>query len=153
MDLDSAAGTRVLGVWLAPNEPQQLVPGDRLWLGGIEMGLVSSASPPPAMVRNFEPRDPLSGDEDDPPSPTWNGADPPQAFRVKTLTCAERGVLLWLCRGYTCDQEIARALCRSEHTVRTHMANIFQKLGLHSRAELIGWVRRAELADSESPCP
>jgi DNA-binding NarL/FixJ family response regulator len=52
------------------------------------------------------------------------------------LTTREREVLQLLAEGKN-NKEAANLLNLSLHTVETHRSNIFQKLGLHSGAELI----------------
>ena len=58
------------------------------------------------------------------------------------LSRAEIDVFLWLGRGYQDDAELAKLLHRSPHTIRTEIKHIFLKLKLHSRAEVICWLRR-----------
>jgi LuxR family maltose regulon positive regulatory protein len=58
------------------------------------------------------------------------------------LSRAELEIVLWMTRGYTTDGEIGKLLYRSPHTVRTQVSSIFNKLGIHSRAELVGWANR-----------
>jgi DNA-binding NarL/FixJ family response regulator len=53
------------------------------------------------------------------------------------LTSREAEVLKLLNSGCT-NPEIAAALCISAATARTHVANIFSKLNVHSRLDLIG---------------
>ncbi len=45
-------------------------------------------------------------------------------------------VLAWVARGRT-NGEIASALSLSAHTVRKHLENAFERLGVHSRAAAI----------------
>lgn len=52
------------------------------------------------------------------------------------LTTREREILQLLAEGKV-NKEVATALNLSLHTVETHRSNIFQKLNLHSGAELI----------------
>jgi DNA-binding NarL/FixJ family response regulator len=52
------------------------------------------------------------------------------------LTQRERGVLLGLRRGHT-DKSLATQLGVSVWTVHTHMKSIFEKLGVHTRAEAV----------------
>lgn len=51
------------------------------------------------------------------------------------LTPREKEVLLLLCQNKS-RAAIAQALCLSENTVRGHVANIYAKLGVHSKDEL-----------------
>jgi len=53
-----------------------------------------------------------------------------------SLSARERDILLELTRGRT-NAEIGRRLFISEKTVRNHITKIFDKLGVHSRAEAI----------------
>ncbi len=40
-----------------------------------------------------------------------------------------------------CDKEISSALGISERTVRFHLQNLFQKLGVHDRYSVVEWAR------------
>jgi DNA-binding NarL/FixJ family response regulator len=53
---------------------------------------------------------------------------------LDVLTVREREVLFRLASGAS-DDAIAGSLHISRHTVRTHVGNLMQKLGVHSRAE------------------
>ncbi|MFO0628863.1 MAG: response regulator transcription factor [Polyangiales bacterium] len=63
------------------------------------------------------------------------GAAPPP---VEALTERETEVLQALARGLT-NQEIARALCISLSTVKTHVASLMTKLRARNRVELALW--------------
>jgi DNA-binding CsgD family transcriptional regulator len=52
------------------------------------------------------------------------------------LTNRERDILSCLCKGIP-DKEIALTLNISAWTVHTHLKRIYEKLGVHSRAEAI----------------
>jgi DNA-binding CsgD family transcriptional regulator len=52
------------------------------------------------------------------------------------LTNRERELLQLVALGLT-NGEIARELVVSEHTVRTHLANVFAKLGVHTRTAAV----------------
>ena len=52
------------------------------------------------------------------------------------LTPTERIIMLYYSQGRT-TQAISRQLSISESTVKTHQANIFKKLGVHSRSEAL----------------
>ncbi len=53
---------------------------------------------------------------------------------IRRLTSREREVLTLLARG-TSSTSIAEELSVSDHTVRTHLQNIFSKLGVRSRVQ------------------
>ena len=55
------------------------------------------------------------------------------------LTPSERGVAELAASGMT-NRAIAAALFISPKTVDTNLGRIYRKLGIHSRAELAGWV-------------
>lgn len=74
-----------------------------------------------------DPRPPPS----DPSRPRSDGV-----ARLKSLTRREREVLGHLANGLT-KARIARQLRISEQTVRTHMQNLYSKLGCHSRLEVV----------------
>ena len=69
--------------------------------------------------------------------------------RLTTLSKREREVLDCLTRGMQKD-EIARQLCVSRNTLRTHIQNILGKLGVHSILAAVALARRAEIAQAES---
>lgn len=59
------------------------------------------------------------------------------------LTGREEEILMHLARGYS-STYIAQCLLISANTVRTHMRNIYRKLGVSSRSELMELVGREE---------
>lgn len=67
--------------------------------------------------------------------------------RARALTQREREILGLLVEGLRGDG-IASRLTLSNHTVRTHLYNLFRKLEVHSRAEAIGYAIRYDLIDT-----
>ncbi|MDR1853018.1 MAG: response regulator transcription factor [Propionibacteriaceae bacterium] len=66
---------------------------------------------------------------------------------IVNLTPAERRILNLLSQGYTNEQLGAR-LSVSPLTVKTHLQNIYKKLGVHSRAEAVGrWLTQVSPAE------
>jgi two-component system response regulator NreC len=65
------------------------------------------------------------------------------------LSEREHEVLLLLALGHT-NQEIANQLVISVRTAETHRANIMQKLGLSSRAELVRYALDRGLLQTEA---
>jgi DNA-binding NarL/FixJ family response regulator len=66
---------------------------------------------------------------------------PTPAFDAASLSPRERGVLELLARGLS-NKEIARALSVSENTVKTHLANLYAKLGARRRTEALATARK-----------
>jgi DNA-binding NarL/FixJ family response regulator len=60
---------------------------------------------------------------------------------LHALTKRERSVLRLLAEGLEPD-EIAERLSISRHTVRTHLQNLYRKLGLHRRVEVVHFAAR-----------
>jgi DNA-binding NarL/FixJ family response regulator len=54
----------------------------------------------------------------------------------RALTEQERRVVAELARGLS-NRQIARALALSEHTIKFHLKNVFNKLGVRSRTQVI----------------
>jgi DNA-binding NarL/FixJ family response regulator len=76
------------------------------------------------------------------------GAKPAEVALLGTLTPRERTVLKLLASGRDMPQ-IAGAMRVSEHTVRTHMQNVYSKLGVHSRLDVIRFAAKHGLVMSE----
>lgn len=72
--------------------------------------------------------------------------------RGRTLTQREREILGLLVEGLRGDA-IASRLTLSNHTVRTHLYNLFRKLDVHSRTEAIGYATRFEILDGDGEGP
>ena len=68
------------------------------------------------------------------------------ASRRPTLTGREIEVLQLVAQGYT-SREIGERLFISENTVKNHVRNILDKLGLHSRNEAVLYALRENLID------
>ena len=60
----------------------------------------------------------------------------------RNLSAREREILPYIARGHR-PAYVADLLCISEHTVRTHLRNMYRKLGIGSREELIQLVEEA----------
>lgn len=58
--------------------------------------------------------------------------------RTTELSCRENNIAVYLAQGYEMD-EIANKLSISPETVLTHRKNIYSKLHIHFKAELISW--------------
>jgi DNA-binding CsgD family transcriptional regulator len=68
---------------------------------------------------------------------TWPGAEP---VAEHGLSGREREIMHWVGLGLTND-EVARRLWLSPHTVRTHLQHIYAKLGVRTRTEAVARLR------------
>jgi DNA-binding CsgD family transcriptional regulator len=148
-DVGSLSGTHVNGVWVAKGRTARMAVGDRIWLGGVEFQVESDVSPLARVVAEIG----LELDESDEDSvATVIGETRPLPIRyqLQQLTPAELDLVLWMCRGYLHDDELGKILYRSPNTVRTQVGSILRKLGLGSRADVVGRLRRSNRSsDSE----
>jgi len=69
-------------------------------------------------------------------------------FLAESLTAREKDVLKYLVQGYS-NREIAEKLYISVHTVKNHITNIFQKLGVTDRSQVIAMVYKFNYAKFE----
>ena len=65
---------------------------------------------------------------------------------IDDLTEREREVLALLTQGYT-NRQIGEELSISIRTAESHRANLSEKLGLHSRVELVRYAREHGLIE------
>lgn len=138
-DLGSLAGTRVNGVWVKDSREATVALGDRIWMGGLELELVDQVSVLAKLLAETQ----ITTNEDSDSSDTIKiTAELPTRYILAGLSQAELEILLWMSRGYVDDAEIAKILHRSPNTIRTQVGSISRKLNVHSRAEIIGWLRR-----------
>jgi DNA-binding CsgD family transcriptional regulator len=138
-DLGSLLGTAINGVPLHPEQPIQMVIGDRIQLGVLELELLAN---PELLAEIDNLRAPHVEETSQGPPQRPCAAERAPALLAE-LSPAELEIVVWMCRGYTNLQSIARQLYRSPHTVRTQLGSIFRKTGVHSRDGLVGWLRRA----------
>jgi len=71
---------------------------------------------------------------------------------LRSLTRRERTVLMKLAAGAS-QAEIARALGVRENTIRTHLQNLYAKLGRHSRLEVVRFALEQGLVSAERGSP
>jgi len=144
-DEGSTYGTLVNGVFLKAGQPVTIKVGDRIALADVELLVVGQSSkradPAPVTQRSSRFVE-CSGTGSETVSMRSNSLDLARAA-VEQLTTSELDIVLWMYRGYTNDGELGRVLFRSPHTIRTHVASIFRKLAVHSRAEIVTWLKRS----------
>jgi DNA-binding NarL/FixJ family response regulator len=86
-----------------------------------------------------------------PGRPTVEGEAPERPSSVallRSLTPRERIILKYLADGRVIGN-IAKELGVSQHTVRTHMQNLYAKLGAHSRLDVVRFAAQYGLVGSE----
>ena len=139
-DLGSTGGTRVNGVSIERAKDAKLIPGDRISLGGLELGLVDEIPVAGKLLAETGVRLEESVDS---AKPDDLSAEISRQM-LAALSQAELAIVLWLCRGFYKDDEIASQLNRSPNTIRTQVNSIFRKLGVHSRNEIVSFVKRSD---------
>ncbi len=148
-DLHSRGGTRINGVWLEKGQQTAIMTGDRIALSTLELEVAGQVSKLAQLMDevNLEVCDGPDDVQDSVEAGKTTSVDrhhPRNLVRLKLcqLTPAELDIVLWMYRGYTTDEELGRTLYRSPNTIRTQVASIFGKLGLHSRTEIVTWLQR-----------
>jgi DNA-binding NarL/FixJ family response regulator len=66
--------------------------------------------------------------------------------QVRELSPRETEVLVLLARGYA-NKQIAHRLGISEKTVKAHLTNVFQRIGVADRTQAALWAERRGLLD------
>jgi DNA-binding NarL/FixJ family response regulator len=122
----------------------------------VTVALLGEASAEDAVSLTPEARaeDVLTALAAPPTSPPQEGAaTEPDVVLLGRLTRRERAVLKLLAEGRGMP-EIARGMGVSEHTVRTHMQNLYAKLGAHSRLDVVRFAAKhglVELSEGDQP--
>lgn len=78
--------------------------------------------------------------------PAATQASPQTSLLVEPLSARELEVLRWIDQGLT-NQEIARKLTVAQSTVKTHINNIYGKLGVETRVQALNRARDLGLLD------
>jgi len=136
-DLGSTAGTRINGVAINTNQDTEAVIGDRIMLGILELQVVNDL---PVQRQLFAETGVLIDESMDSVDPARLSPAPPRTL-LASLTKAEFAIVLWICRGYYKDEEIAYYLNRSPNTIRTQVNSIFRKMNVHSRTDLVRLIK------------
>lgn len=102
-------------IWLLLNGGRYIPPS--LWIHGDQTGAYSIDTTGITSISNISPKLPVSLDH------------------LSNLTNREREVLWLLAKGFQ-NKIIAHRLDLSEHTIKIHVHNIIQKLGVHNRTQV-----------------
>jgi hypothetical protein len=139
-DLCSLSGTRVNNVTIPCFQPARIVPGDLLWLGGVELEVVEHPARllplPPDFWSDFEKEWARSGGAKGRSLPSGSPAAS-LAEGMRNLTGDEFNLLMFLHRGFISDQELAEVAQCPEAEIRLLLESVCVKLGAHSRGELL----------------
>ncbi|MBI3864320.1 MAG: FHA domain-containing protein [Planctomycetia bacterium] len=149
-DLGSRGGTLVNGLCLQRGDPVRIAIGDRIVLADVELVLTDYVSKLAEVMAEANISIGLAGVEVSSKTTLKLKSQHGDTMRLilSRLTPAELDIVLWMYRGYTSDAELGKTLFRSPNTVRTQVASIFDKLGVHSRTEIVTWLKRAASATS-----
>lgn len=124
------------GYCLKDAPPEELENAIRaVYGGGVYLGRGVDAQIFTRAAENNEKRKEESADDD-----VDLGNRHPAADLLSSLTSREEEVLLLIARGCS-NKEIANELFISEKTVKSHIANLFQKLSVTSRTQAALWGR------------
>ncbi|MBL8765667.1 MAG: helix-turn-helix transcriptional regulator, partial [Phycisphaerae bacterium] len=74
-----------------------------------------------------------------------NYTTPENSYNV--LTGRERDVLIAAAKGLSIEA-MADALCISVHTIRKHLSNIYEKIGVSDRSEAVAWAWKIKLMET-----
>lgn len=153
-DLGSRSGTHVNGVWLKPNCDTSLAVGDRVWIGGIELEVVAEVSLLAQVLaesgvvaeQHLKSDETVTIDRSELFQQSTQARYSLEPIRtvLSQLSRAELEILLWMGRGYLDDLELGVKLFRSPNTVRTQVNSIYRKLDVHSRADILGYLKRGK---------
>ena len=106
---------------------------------GLPIVLLGTGQSDDAVVlpADAESRDVVAALSEPPAATTAAPPRPPASVALlRSLTSRERVILKLLAEG-TSLADIARQLEVSQHTIRTHMQNLYSKLGAHSRLDVV----------------
>lgn len=145
-DLNSSMVTRINGVRLDGTVHQAgIVAGDQISLGDLVLEVIHSKAVKPRVTEKCPNGSDWEVDS------TGNSRQQREQNVFTRLTPAEVHVLLWISRGVLDNRHIGKRLHRSPHTVRTQVSSICKKLGLHSRGEILSWLkRRSDTVETET---
>jgi len=143
-DSDSRGGTLVNGVCLQSGGPVRIAIDDRIGFADVEFVLTDQVSKLAAVMAEANISIGLVGIEVSGETTLNVGFQPGDTMRLMLgrLTPAELDIVLWMYRGYTSNVELGRIMSRSPNTIRTQVASIFDKLNVHSRTEIVTWLKR-----------
>ena len=132
--LFDALAAGVSGFLLKTSRAEQLIDGVRLLADGGSLLGPEVTGAVLARVRESESKTKPTPDV----QPPQSGSPLEAAFADAHLTERECEVLTLLSKGHT-NAEIAGALFLGEATVKTHVSNVLQKLGVRDRLQAVVW--------------
>jgi LuxR family maltose regulon positive regulatory protein len=105
---------------IAPDYVNKLLAAFDFGLPIADLGKISPEAEPPSKIQNLK------------------------SEMIEPLSDRELDVLHWLAEGLT-NQEIAQTMCVSVNTVKTHLKNIYGKMGVHNRKEAVAQAEKLSL--------
>ncbi|MFN2286627.1 MAG: LuxR C-terminal-related transcriptional regulator, partial [Anaerolineae bacterium] len=105
---------------IAPDYVNKLLAAFDFGLPIADLGKISPEAEPPSKIQNLK------------------------SEMIEPLSDREIDVLHWLAEGLT-NQEIAQTMCVSVNTVKTHLKNIYGKMGVHNRKEAVAQAEKLSL--------
>jgi pSer/pThr/pTyr-binding forkhead associated (FHA) protein len=130
-DLKSLNGTYVNGV---PIRQRRLAFGDLLQVGPLIVQVVQALQP---CAKVFD----IGSDEDSTPQIV----EPAQASTLASFTEVEQNIVKLLAEGHS-EKEVAVRLRLNPHSVHSTVKQLYKRLGVSSRAELLVWYWRGTSA-------
>lgn len=146
-------------LWLVAWAPLLFDRGRELWGAVIALVAVGVGLKLADRVRGDRPgaqpalpADPRTGAVAAPPAAATPTSGPADAAAIESLSPREREILALLARGLS-NKELARELSVSENTIKTHLANLYAKLGVGRRTQALVVAQRLGLAQAAGDHP
>jgi DNA-binding CsgD family transcriptional regulator len=136
-------------LWLVAWAPLLIDRGRELWGAVIALVAVGVGLKLAERTRGARPGAdaPPSAEALSPPA-----AAPSSAPAIESLSPREREILGLLAQGLS-NKELARALSVSENTIKTHLANLYAKLGVGRRTQALAVAQRLGAAATAGDHP
>lgn len=131
--------------------PKEIALSCRPLLYGICLWMVLSGEMPKKHNPPRTDKNQAAAQRENPPTPGSLPAQTPtritasegyETYRELGLTNREAELALLICKGFS-NAEIAAELCISETTVKKHISNIFEKLQISRREEILRFIYKA----------
>lgn len=130
----------VLSTQITPEQlPKEAALSCRPLLYGICLWMILSGNPPKTRNRAGQTPSDMPQSETPQKKTEITATDAYEIYRGLGLTNREAELALLICKGLS-NAEIAAELCISETTVKKHVSNIFEKLQISKREEILKFI-------------